>query len=64
MTKSNIKLEDNIMEAIQREKKDYNDLLKQYGAGVRPSWVSAELAQIGMAIQGYKLQLKELEVDF
>jgi hypothetical protein len=52
------------MQAIQREKKDYNDLLKQYGSGVRPSWVSAELAQIGMAIQGYTLQLKEQEVDF
>jgi len=57
-------LQDSIMQAIQREKKDYNDLLKKYGTGVRPSWVSAELAQIGMAIQGYTLQLKEMEVDF
>lgn len=62
MTKT--ELQDSIMQAIQREKKDYNDLLKQYGSGVRPSWVSAELAQIGMAIQGYTLQLKEQEVDF
>jgi hypothetical protein len=57
-------LQDSVMQAIQREKKDYNDLLKKYGTGVRPSWVSAELAQIGMAIQGYTLQLKEMEVDF
>lgn len=62
MTKT--ELQDSVMQAIQREKKDYNDLLKKYGTGVRPSWVSAELAQIGMAIQGYTLQLKEMEVDF
>ena len=62
MTKTEI--QDSIMQAIQHEKKDYNDLLKKYGTGVRPSWVSAELAQIGMAIQGYTLQLKEMEVDF
>jgi hypothetical protein len=53
-----------IEQAIEREKKEYNDLLAQYGSGVRPSWVSAELAHIGIAIQGYRLQLKEQEVDF
>ena len=58
MTKTDIE------QAIERETKDYNDLLKQYGTGVRPSWVSAELAHIGIAIQGYRLQLKEQEVDF
>lgn len=58
MTKTDIE------QAIERETKDYNDLLKQYGSGVRPSWVSAELAHIGIAIQGYRLQLKEQEVDF
>lgn len=58
MTKTDIE------QAIERETKDYNDLLKKYGTGVRPSWVSAELAHIGIAIQGYRLQLKEQEVDF
>lgn len=58
MTKTDIE------QAIEREKKEYNDLLAQYGSGVRPSWVSAELAHIGIAIQGYRLQLKEQEVDF
>lgn len=58
MTKTDIE------QAIERERKEYNDLLKQYGSGVRPSWVSAELAHIGMNIQGYRLQLKEQEVDF
>jgi len=53
-----------IEQAIKRERKEYNDLLKQYGSGVRPSWVSTELAHIGIAIQGYRLQLKEQEVDF
>ncbi len=58
MTKTDIE------QAIERERKEYNDLLKQYGSGVRPSWVSTELAHIGIAIQGYRLQLKEQEVDF
>ena len=58
MTKTDIE------QAIQRETKDYNELIEQYGTGVRPSWVSAELAHIGIAIQGYRLQLKEQEVDF
>ena len=58
MTKTDIE------QAIERETKDYNDLLKQYGTGVRPSWVSAELAHIGIAIQSYRLKLKEQEVDF
>ena len=58
MTKTDIE------QAIERERKEYNDLLKQYGSGVRPSWVSAELAHIGITIQGYRLQLKEQEVDF
>lgn len=53
-----------IEQAIERERKDYNELLTKYGSGVRPSWVSTELAHIGIAIQGYKLQLKEQEVDF
>ena len=53
-----------IEQAIERERKDYNELLAKYGSGVRPSWVSTELAHIGIAIQGYKLQLKEQEVDF
>lgn len=58
MTKTDIE------QAIERERKDYNELLAKYGSGVRPSWVSTELAHIGIAIQGYKLQLKEMEVDF
>ena len=50
--------------AIQRKKNEYNALLEEYGSGVRPSWVSSDLAHIGIDIQGYKLQLKEQEVDF
>lgn len=53
-----------IEQAIERERKEYNDLLTKYGSGVRPSWVSTELAHIGLSIQGYQLQLKEMEVDF
>ena len=53
-----------IEQAIERERKDYNELLTKYGSGVRPSWVSTELAHIGLSIQGYQLQLKEMEVDF
>lgn len=53
-----------IEQAIERERKEYNDLLTKYGSGVRPSWVSTDLAHIGLSIQGYQLQLKEMEVDF
>ena len=53
-----------IEKAIQHHMKDYNELIEKYGTGVRPSWVSAELAQIGIALQGYRLILKEQEVDF
>jgi len=53
-----------IKEAIKRKTDEYNDLIKKYGTGVRPSWVSAELAHIGIDIQGYRLALKEQEVDF
>jgi len=53
-----------IEKAIQHHMKDYNELIEKYGTGVRPSWVSAELAHIGIALQGYRLILKEQEVDF
>lgn len=53
-----------IEKAIQHYTKDYNELIEKYGTGVRPSWVSAELAQIGITLQGYRLSLKEQEVDF
>ena len=50
--------------AIKYKTDEYNELLKKYGTGVRPSWVSAELAHIGMDIQSYRLALEEQEVDF
>lgn len=41
--------------------KNVEDLIKQYGTGVRPSWVSTDLAIVGDRIEYWKAQVKELE---
>lgn len=41
--------------------KNVEDLIKQYGTGVRPSWVSTDLAIVEDRIQYWKAQVKELE---
>jgi len=48
---------------IQSQEEEYQRLLDTYGTGVRPSWVSADLANIGMNIQYSKEQISELEGD-
>lgn len=37
----------------------YAALLAEYGDGVRPSWVSAELARIGADIEHRRAQLEQ-----
>lgn len=41
--------------------KNVEDLIKQYGTGVRPSWVSTDLAIVEDRIQYWKAQIKDLE---
>lgn len=36
---------------IESLKQQSNELIEKYGRGVRPSWVSEELAHIGLQIQ-------------
>ena len=38
-----------------------DDLIARYGHGVRPGWVSEDLALSGHQIRRYKLRLAELE---
>ena len=40
-----------ILEYLQQE---YDAIIKKYGYGVRPSWVSEELAHLGIRIQREK----------
>jgi hypothetical protein len=40
--------------------KAYNDLLRRYGNGVRPSWVSAELAWLGESITRLEQRIEEM----
>lgn len=46
---------------IQFHEKSCSDLLQRYGTGVRPSWVSEDLALAGHQIRLYKQRLSELE---
>lgn len=41
--------------------KNVDDLIKQYGTGVRPSWVSTDLAIVEDRIEYWKAQVKEFE---
>ena len=46
---------------IQFHEKSCDDLIARYGTGVRPSWVSEDLALAGHQIRQYKKKLEELE---
>ena len=46
---------------IQFHEKSCDDLIARYGHGVRPSWVSEDLALAGHQIRQYKQKLAELE---
>ena len=42
-------------------KQRYDDLIKRYGTGVRPSWVSTDLAIEGERMRYYAKIVEELE---
>ena len=46
---------------IQFHERQCDDLIARYGHGVRPSWVSEDLALAGHQIRQYKQKLAELE---
>jgi len=45
----------------QMYKQRYDDLIKRYGTGVRPSWVSTDLAIEGECMRHYAKLVEELE---
>lgn len=45
----------------QMYKQRYDDLIKRYGTGVRPSWVSTDLAIEGERMRHYAKLVEELE---
>lgn len=47
----------------QMYKQRYDDLIKRYGTGVRPSWVSTDLEIEGMGMRHYAKLVEELEGD-
>ena len=46
---------------IQFHERQCDDLIARYGHGVRPSWVSEDLALAGHQIRQYKQKLAEME---
>lgn len=47
----------------QMYNKQYDDIEKRYGTGVRPSWVSTDLAILGEKIRYCKNVIEKLEQD-
>jgi len=47
--------------AIQQTEKMASSMLSEYGHGVRPSYVSADLADYGSRIDRYKAEIARLE---
>lgn len=50
-------------EYIARKEQQIEALIKEYGQGVRPGWVSEELAMLTFYKQDAELQLKQMEED-
>ena len=50
-----------LLGAIQRTEKMASNMLAEYGSGVRPSFVSADLADYGSRIDRYKAEIARLE---
>jgi hypothetical protein len=48
---------------IRQYERINDDLIARYGTGVRPSWVSEDLAITGHHIMRYKKKIAELEAQ-
>ena len=46
---------------IERKQKEIDDIIKRYGTGVRPSFVSADLAMIRQSLDNAKKQAEYYE---
>ena len=41
----------------------YDDIINQYGTGVRPSWVSGDLAELSQSLITYRAELSDLQAE-
>ena len=41
----------------------YDDIINQYGIGVRPSWVSGDLAELRQSMMTYRAELADLQAE-
>lgn len=41
----------------------YDDIINQYGTGVRPSWVSGDLAELSQSMMTYRAELADLQAE-
>lgn len=41
----------------------YDQMLTQFGSGVRPSWVSSDLADIGASAAAYRAEIAALKAE-
>lgn len=48
---------------IARKEQQIEELIKEYGQGVRPGWVSEELAMLTFYKQDAENRLKQMEED-
>jgi aspartyl aminopeptidase len=48
---------------IRQYERNNDDLIARYGTGVRPSWISEDLAINGHHIMRYKKKIAELEAQ-
>ena len=48
---------------IRQYERNNDDLIARYGTGVRPSWISEDMAINGHHIMRYKKKIAELEAQ-
>ena len=41
----------------------YDDIINQHGSGVRPSWVSGDLAELRQSMMTYRAELADLQAE-
>ena len=46
---------------VEKCDQEYEEIIARHGHGVRPSWVSADLADIGIRARRYREEIKRLQ---
>ena len=64
MTDSNIFDRIEVVESlIGYYSRKYDGIINQYGTGVRPSWVSGDLAELRQSIMTFRAELSDLQAE-